>query len=113
MRSHHLPARDAAFAITIVLTGCSMVGSAEPQRFKLYTHCGLNGSLIEFDGDFWQVVGPERLADDLGPPDGFGDPFDRGSIARTGLLTAVYVSSEDVRVDLVRLGERPDPPPCY
>lgn len=99
-----------ATLLTTALVGCS---SMEPQPFELYTHCGLDRSLIEFDGSFWEAQGPGPLSDGSGnPPPGFGNPFDRGSIARTGIDTAVFVSSGGVRLELVRLDRRPDLVPC-
>jgi hypothetical protein len=59
------------------------------------------------------MCGPGPLSDGAGnPPDGFDNPFDSGSIGRTGPMTALYVSSEGVRLELVRLPERPDLVPC-
>ena len=99
--------------LSAVLAGCALLSPPEPQPFQLYTHCGLDRSLIEFDGDYWRAEGPGPVADELGAPAGFGDPFDNGTIARTSTWTAVYISSEDVRLELTRLDERPDVLPCY
>jgi hypothetical protein len=56
--------------------------------------------------------GPGPLAEGLGPPDGFGDPSDNGTIARTGPWTALYISGQDMRLELTRLDQRPDLVPC-
>lgn len=102
--------RCLASLAAAVLVGCS---SVEPQPFELYTHCGLDRSLIRFDGSFWGAQGPGPLSDGSGnPPPGFGNPFDHGSIARTSVDAAVFVSSGGVRVELVRLDRRPDIVPC-
>lgn len=102
-----------ACLVVAVLVGCSMSEPVNPQPFELYTHCGLDQASIEFDGTFWKAAGPGPLSDGSGnPPPGFGNPFDRGSIARTGNDTALFVSSQGVRLDLVRLVNRPDVPPC-
>jgi hypothetical protein len=43
---------------------------------------------------------------------GFDSPFDRGTIARTGPLRAVFVSSVGTPLELSRLLERPDHVTC-
>jgi hypothetical protein len=105
--------RIASFVILVSLAGCGSAVEVEGQPFELYTHCGLDRSLIEFDGSFWEARGPGPLSDGSGnPPAGFGNPFLRGTIARTGDDSAAYVSSGGVRVVLVRLDRRPDLEPC-
>lgn len=95
----------ALVAVTVV--GCSFTTDSQP--FELYTHCGLDRSLIEFDDSYWDPTGPGPMSDESGgSPPGFDDPFDRGSISRSGIDTATFVSSAGVRLDLVRLDSRPD-----
>lgn len=102
-----------AFMLVSALVGCTQLVQTDPQRFEVYTHCGLGRSLIEFDGSFWEALGPGPLSHGSGnPPPGFEDPFDRGTITRTDDDTAVYVSSAGVRLELARLAARPDLIPC-
>ena len=102
-----------ALALVAVLVACALSPPTSPQPFELYTHCGLDRSLIEFDGYFWKAQGPGPLSDGAGnPPPGFDDPFDRGSITRTGNDAAVFVSSSGVRLELARLDNRPHLVPC-
>lgn len=109
--TRHAIASAPLLALSIV--GCSWVAPAQAQPFELYTHCGIDRSLIEFDGSFWEATGPGPLSDGSGnPPPGFGNPFDRGSITRTSHDTAVFVSSDGVRLELARLDGRPDLVPC-
>ena len=90
------------------------IEGADPwQPFELYTHCGIDKSLIEFDGEFWQAVGPGPLNDGNGnPPAGFGNPFDLGWIARTEDESAVYQSSRGVPLFLRRLDLQPNVGMC-
>lgn len=104
------PARDAAERPE---PPAALEGADAWQPFELYTHCGVDRSIIEFDGEVWEAIGPGPLSDGSGnPPAGFGNPFDTGWIARTGDDTAAYQSSGGVPLFLQRLGEKPDDPPC-
>lgn len=99
-----------ALIVTVAVAGCTVF---QPRPFQLQTHCGLDRSFIRFDGDYWMAVGPEPLNDGAGnPPDGFGNPFDDGTMQRTGSSTAVFVSSQGVRLELARLPARPNIEPC-
>jgi hypothetical protein len=51
-------------------------------RFSLYTHCGLDNPVaLDFDGSFWDSIGPGPASDGSGnPPAGFDNPFDNGTI---------------------------------
>ena len=70
-----------------------------PYRFTLSTHCGL-GSLVDFDGSFWDVAGDGGP----NPPPGFGNPSDQGVMTLTSVDQAVYRSSQGVAATFVRHG---------
>lgn len=109
---------SALVLLVLVLSGCAIApsrieGADAWQPFELYTHCGTDKSLIEFDGQFWQAVGPGPLNDGSGnPPPGFGNPSDRGWIARIDDDTAAYESSEGTPLALRRLDLQPDVGMC-
>src|SRR5438105_4946215 len=48
------------------------IGTTTP--FDLYTHCGVDGSPIDFAGRLWQPVDPALRGQ--GAPDGFANPID-------------------------------------
>jgi hypothetical protein len=88
-------------------------GAGDWVQFELYTHCGLDRSVIEFDGEHWEARGPGPLNDGSGnPPAGFGNPFDDGWIVRIDVEEAGYQSSQGVPLLLQRLEEPPEPNPC-
>jgi len=64
-------------------------------QFQLYTHCGLDWPLaMDFDGSFWDPIGPGPASDGNGnPPVGFGNPIDRGTITLISPTLAQYRSS--------------------
>lgn len=64
-------------------------------QFQLYTHCGLDWPLaMDFDGSFWDPIGPGPASDGNGnPPVGFGNPIDRGTVTLISPTLAHYRSS--------------------
>lgn len=64
-------------------------------QFQLYTHCGLDWpQAMDFDGSFWDPIGPGPASDGNGnPPVGFGNPIDRGTITLISPTLAQYRSS--------------------
>jgi hypothetical protein len=64
-------------------------------QFQLYTHCGLDWpQTMDFDGSFWDPIGPGPASDGNGnPPAGFGNPIDRGTITLISPTLAQYRSS--------------------
>jgi hypothetical protein len=64
-------------------------------QFQLYTHCGLDWpQAMDFDGSFWDPIGPGPASDGNGnPPVGFGNPIDRGTITLISPALAQYRSS--------------------
>ena len=81
-------------------------GAPDWERFELFTHCGIDWTTIEFDGESWRATGPGPLNDGSGnPPDGFGNAWDEGWIVRIGPDEARYVSSQGVPLFLHRMEE--------
>ncbi len=81
-------------------------GDAYP--FDLYTHCGIVGADV---GGRWFAADPP-LAEGSGPPVGWGDPYQRGTLILQGADEAVF--RDDAGHEL-RLRAAPDserPPPC-
>ncbi len=64
-------------------------------QFQLYTHCGLDWpQTMDFDGSFWDPIGPAPPSDGFGnPPAGFGNPIDCGTITLISPTLAQYRSS--------------------
>ena len=88
-------------------------GAGHWVSFELYTHCGLDRSIIEFDGEHWEAIGPGPLNDGSGnPPTGFGNPSDHGWIVRIDADEAAYQSGMGVPLLLKRLEEPPEPGLC-
>jgi len=80
------------------------------QRFRLYTHCGLD-ALIDFAGRLWDPVGP--TSDGNGnPPPGFGNPFDDGVITLVSPVEARFVSEFGVALALTAHVGPKDLPAC-
>lgn len=73
-------------------------------RFRLYTHCGLDNSVsFDFDGGFWDPIGTTATSDGSGnPPEGFGNPYDDGTIQLFSHDHAEYRSESGVIVRLMR-----------
>lgn len=57
-------------------TGPSPPASASETPFTLHTHCGIKRALI--DGELW--LADPSLVENLGPPRGWGDPWERGTL---------------------------------
>lgn len=74
------------------------VEAGETYNYVLYTHCGVEWAPI--DGVWWQTD-PLGVAE-ASPPDGWGNPFDAGSLTVTGDDTATYTSDTGIDVELRR-----------
>ena len=85
--------------VTILLAGCSQKspiaapttpaqsGQVQTVVFDLYTHCGINNFMAY--GKYFARIGGS-LSDGSGnPPDGWGNPFQRGTLTLSG-DTAVF-----------------------
>ena len=80
------------------------------QRFRLYTHCGLD-SVIDFAGRLWDPVGP--ASDGSGnPPAGYGNPFDDGTITLVSPVEARFVSAAGLLLPLTVHPGPKDVPGC-
>ncbi len=73
-----------------------------PYRWGLYTHCGLEGTSLDFDGSFWDFQGPGRGNIGGNPPPGFGNPFDQGKVTLISEDVAKYRSSSGKIVRFTR-----------
>jgi hypothetical protein len=79
-------------------------GPRPSTSFELYTHCGVERSLIRFDGSYWRA-----LSAPSGP---LADPFDQGTMTLLSADRAEYVSDSGTTVLLERLSARPSFVPC-
>ncbi len=75
----------AVVAAALLATGCG--GSASPQQsgeepssrpFSVYTHCGVENTRI--DGRWWHAKPPLYDEKGGGPPAGWGDPYQEGTL---------------------------------
>jgi len=75
----------AVVAAALLATGCG--GSAWPQergeepssrRFSVYTHCGVEN--VRIDGRWWHAKPPLYNEDQTGPPAGWDDPSQQGTL---------------------------------
>jgi hypothetical protein len=64
-------------------------------QIQLFTHCGLDWpGVVDFDGTFWDPVGPGPASDgSANPPAGFGNPYDHGTITLISPTLARYRST--------------------
>ncbi len=70
-----------------------------PYAFTLFTACGLD-YFVDFGGSLWAAVDPAG-GFRKGPPEGFDDPRDRGTMTLVDRELATYVSSVGERVRFV------------
>ena len=80
------------------------------QRFRLYTHCGLD-SVIDFAGRLWDPIGPTSGGSG-NPPAGYGNPFDDGVITLVSPLEARFVSASGLVLPLAVHPGPKDLPGC-
>lgn len=76
--------------------------------YVLYTHCGVEWAPI--DGVWWRTD-PLGVAD-ANPPDGWGNPYDAGSLTVTGDDTATYTSDTGIDIELRRTATAEAPFRC-
>lgn len=81
------------------LSSAQVTTTAVPQRFSLYTHCGVESAII--DGHWWHVTSPLYGAggQGSGPPEEWGDPLQHGTLAVTSTSLAVFRAGP-LRVEL-------------
>jgi hypothetical protein len=93
-------------------TGCSEreeeppcgpgVEIGKPYPYTLYTHCGVRSAFI--DGRRW-VADPILSVDNVNPPPGWGNPFDRGSMELVAEALARFTSSAGLAAEFRPLPE--------
>ena len=78
-------------------------------EFDLYTHCGINGALIE--GRWWQADPP--LDDGNGnPPAGWDNPYQHGTLAAVDEKTLLFTADSGLTVTLQRTNDTERPLIC-
>ena len=82
-------------------------GPVGGESFELYTHCGVLGT--DIDG-VWFAADPP-LVEEFGPPAGWGDPYQPGTLARLSPTEAVFRDDAGHEVRL-RADEAARPPLC-
>lgn len=95
-RSTHL-ARNVTLLVTaLMLTGC---GSTAPTQeasveepnstpFSVYTHCGVEN--VRIDGQWWHAKPPLYNDERTGPPAGWSDPHQEGTLTMESADRAVF-----------------------
>ena len=82
------------------------VGVAYP--FDLYTHCGIFGADV---GGVWFAADPP-LVEEAGPPAGWGDPYQRGTLTLASADEAVFRDDAGHELGLRAAPDSERPPPC-
>ena len=86
-----------------------MAGQDLDGQFDLYTHCGINGALI--GGQWWRADPP--LDDGNGnPPDGWGNPYQHGTLAAVDETTLLFTADSGLSVTLRRTDDTDYPVIC-
>ena len=75
--------------------------------FDLYTHCGVLGA--DLDGSWFAADPP--LVEEFGPPEGWGNPYQPGTLTRLSPSEAVFTDAAGHEVRL-RADESARPPAC-
>ncbi len=83
----------------------------KPYPYTLYTHCGVRSAFI--DGRRW-VADPILSVDNVNPPPGWGDPFERGGMELVAEDVGRFTSSAGVTAEFRPLPEGSEYPwgPC-
>jgi hypothetical protein len=97
---------SAADSAAEAAVGPVSVGATVP--FELYTHCGVLGAYV--DG-VWFAADSPLVTGTASPPEGWGNPYQPGTLTLETADTAVF---RDDAGHEVRLSRAPDeaPPPC-
>jgi hypothetical protein len=82
------------------------VGTAYP--FDLYTHCGILGADV---GGVWFAADPQ-LVQESGPPAGWGNPYQRGTLVLESTDEAVFRDDAGHELELRAVPDSGRPPPC-
>jgi len=85
----------AVLLAALVTTGCSSAGSTQDASegtsgtpFTLYTHCGVEN--VRLDGRWWHARRPLYNDERSGPPAGWGDPHQEGTLTMESAERAVF-----------------------
>lgn len=90
------------------------VEANQPTQIVLYTHCGLQQTLIDFAGALWEPVGlPQGDGGLNAPPALVNDPQDRGTITLLTDDNAVYHAETGRTILLRAVGRSRDLMVCY
>jgi hypothetical protein len=90
-------ARDVAVLIAAALTaGCGSAASTQQApadgssstALSVYTHCGVEN--VRIDGRWWHAKPPLYDEERSGPPAGWGDPYQEGTLRRESADRAVF-----------------------
>jgi hypothetical protein len=68
----------------------------QPYPYTLYTHCGIRSAY--FDGRRW-IAEPILSKDNVNPPAGWGNPFDRGSMELVAEDLARFTSTSGLAAE--------------
>ena len=105
------PAAAPAAEVTATESDGDSAAAATPAAagvpFDLYTHCGVLGA--DVDGRWFAADPP--LVDEFGPPGGWGDPYQPGTLTRLSPTEAVFTDDAGHQVRL-RADEAARPPAC-
>ncbi|TFV78253.1 hypothetical protein E4P39_03225 [Blastococcus sp. CT_GayMR19] len=91
-----------------VLTVPQDAAAGDSYPFDLYTHCGILGADV---GGVWFAADPP-LVEESGPPAGWGDPYQRGTLTLESADEAVFRDDAGHELRLRAAGESERPPPC-
>lgn len=100
-----LAAAEAGPAGQLVVLPPAEIGVSYP--FDLYTHCGITGADV---AGVWFAADPP-LVEEFGPPDGWADPYQRGTLTLDSADEAVFRDDAGHEISL-RAAEAERPPPC-
>lgn len=95
-RSTHLARNVTPLVAALVLTGCGSTSPtqnasvAEPSStpFSVYTHCGVEN--VRIDGQWWHAKPPLYNDERTGPPEGWSDPHQEGTLTMESTERAVF-----------------------
>lgn len=73
--------------------GHSQLGPAVP--YELYTHCGI--SEAQYQGRYYELV-PPLAKSNLSPPDGWGNPYQQGTLTPASETEVVFTDDAGHRV---------------
>jgi hypothetical protein len=108
------PALGQAISCNPESTGIPCVEGVEVGEeypYRLYTHCGIRSAY--FNAQWW--IADPVLEDNYNPPQGWGNPFDVGTMQMTQKNRLLYLSAGGETAEFRPLapGEEYRPFPCY